>query len=157
MKTIRSLSSILAFVVVTFSLAAGQAEIASGGTQPATGAVLSTAKTFQERYPRYKLEPGDAFDVSFELNPEFNQSVVVQPDGFITLRGASDIQVAGQTIPELTNTLRNVYDKSLFHRRRAGRTAWKVRFAGRNQPDAGNRNRGWIYRQLETLPGSALP
>jgi polysaccharide biosynthesis/export protein len=109
----RSLSCIVVFVVVSFGLATGQGEIASGSTQPATGNAPSTAKTFQERYPRYKLEPGDSFDISFELNPEFNQSVVVQPDGFITLRGAGDIQVAGQTVPELTNTLRKIYDKIL--------------------------------------------
>jgi polysaccharide export outer membrane protein len=37
----------------------------------------------------------------------------VQPDGYITLRGAGDIQVAGQTVPELTETLRLAYGKIL--------------------------------------------
>jgi polysaccharide export outer membrane protein len=69
--------------------------------------------SFQQRYPRYKLEFGDQFDVSFELSPEFNQTVTVQPDGYITLRGAGDIQVAGQTVPELTETLRLTYSKIL--------------------------------------------
>jgi polysaccharide export outer membrane protein len=69
--------------------------------------------TFQQRYPRYKLEFGDQFDVSFELSPEFNQTVTVQPDGYITLRGAGDVHVAGQTIPELTETLRQAYAKIL--------------------------------------------
>ena len=68
---------------------------------------------FQERYPRYKLEFGDQFDVSFELSPEFNQTVTVQPDGYITLRGAGDVHVAGQTVPELTETLRRAYGKIL--------------------------------------------
>jgi polysaccharide biosynthesis/export protein len=75
--------------------------------------VAAADKDFQERYARYKLAAGDAFDLSFELNPEFNQSVVVQPDGFITLRGAGDVHVAGQTVPELTTTLRTIYDKIL--------------------------------------------
>src|ERR1022692_2852646 len=69
--------------------------------------------SFQERYPRYKLEFGDQFDVSFELSPEFNQAVTVQPDGYITLRGAGDVHVAGQTVPELTETLRRAYGKIL--------------------------------------------
>jgi len=68
---------------------------------------------FQQRYPRYKLEFGDQFDVSFELSPEFNQSVTVQPDGYITLRGAGDVHVTGQTVPELTETLRRAYGKIL--------------------------------------------
>jgi polysaccharide export outer membrane protein len=69
--------------------------------------------SFQQRYPRYKLAVGDQFDVSFELSPEFNQTVTVQPDGYITLRGAGDVHVEGQTVPELTETLRRAYSKIL--------------------------------------------
>ena len=69
---------------------------------------------FQTRSPRYKIAPGDSFDVNFELSPEFNQTgVAVQPDGFVTLRGIGDLQVQGQTIPELTQTLRAAYSKIL--------------------------------------------
>lgn len=69
--------------------------------------------SFRDRYPRYKLEAGDVFDIAFELSPEFNQTVTVQPDGFITLRGVGDVHVAGQTVPELTQTIRTAYDKIL--------------------------------------------
>jgi polysaccharide biosynthesis/export protein len=69
--------------------------------------------SFQQRYSRYKLEFGDQFDVSFELSPEFNQTVTVQPDGYITLRGAGDVHVAGQTVPQLTETLKQAYAKIL--------------------------------------------
>jgi polysaccharide biosynthesis/export protein len=68
---------------------------------------------FQDRHPRYKLELGDTFDVNFDLSPEFNQTVTVQPDGYITLRGIGDVHVADQTVPELTATLRNAYSKIL--------------------------------------------
>ena len=87
---------------------------------PETKAVLSEntsntsiGPTFQQRYPRYKLEFGDQFDVSFELSPEFNQTVTVQPDGYITLRGAGDVHVVGQTVPQLTETLKQAYSKIL--------------------------------------------
>ncbi|MFZ0759127.1 MAG: polysaccharide biosynthesis/export family protein [Candidatus Sulfotelmatobacter sp.] len=66
-----------------------------------------------ERHPRYALEPGDSFDVSFDLSPEFNQSLTVQPDGYVTLRGVGDIHVAGLTVPQLTATLRTSYSKIL--------------------------------------------
>jgi polysaccharide export outer membrane protein len=68
---------------------------------------------FQKRTPRYKIAPADSFDVSFELSPEFNQTVTVQPDGFITLRGIGELHAAGQTVPELTETLRHSYTKIL--------------------------------------------
>jgi len=85
------------------------------GAPAATSAKSSDAgpDSFRDRYPRYKLRSGDVFDISFELSPEFNQSVSVQPDGFITLRGVGDVHVAGQTVPELTATLRTAYDKIL--------------------------------------------
>ena len=78
-----------------------------------TTAASPADKDFHARYPRYKIEPGDALDVSFELNPEFNQTVSVQPDGFISLRGVGDIEVSGQTVPELTETIKNAYSKIL--------------------------------------------
>ena len=68
---------------------------------------------FHSRYPRYKIVAGDVFDVSFELNPEFNQTVSVQPDGFISLRGVGDVPVTGQTVPQITETIRGAYGKIL--------------------------------------------
>jgi polysaccharide export outer membrane protein len=68
---------------------------------------------FHSRTPRYRIEAGDSFDLSFELSPEFNQTVSVQPDGFVTLRGVGDIKVAGETVPELTVTLKQAYGKIL--------------------------------------------
>lgn len=66
------------------------------------------------RDARYKIAPGDSFDLNFELSPEFNQTAVaVQPDGFVTLRGVGDLNVQGQTVPELTQTLRGAYNKIL--------------------------------------------
>lgn len=67
----------------------------------------------QSRDSRYRIAPGDSFDVSFELSPEFNQSVIVQPDGFVTLKAVGDIKVEGQNVPELTQTLHTAYSKTL--------------------------------------------
>jgi polysaccharide biosynthesis/export protein len=80
---------------------------------PVPAANAKSEAQFQARNPRYAITAGDTFDVNFELSPEFNQSVTVQPDGFITLKGVGDVHVAGQTVPELTQTLRNSYDKIL--------------------------------------------
>jgi len=77
------------------------------------GDKASAEKAFPERYPRYKIESGDSFDLSFELNPEFNQTLTVQPDGFVTLRGIGDMQVKGMTVPDLTGRLQTSYSKIL--------------------------------------------
>ena len=93
---------------------------AKASTLPPSGPSVfddsSTAKdpTFNTRSPRYKIAPGDSFDLNFELSPEFNQTAVaVQPDGFVTLRSVGDIKVQGLTVPELTQTLRTAYSKIL--------------------------------------------
>ena len=116
-------AGLLLVVTIATSLCLAQAGSSFSGKPSAsvdaanTKGSLSDGTTvehsFQQRYPRYKLEFGDQFDVSFELSPEFNQAVTVQPDGYITLRGAGDVHVAGQTVPELTETLRRAYGKIL--------------------------------------------
>ena len=82
-------------------------------TAASTAIVAKTPADFQERYPRYKIRAGDQFDVVFDLSPEFNQTVTVQPDGFVALRGVGDVHVADQSVPELTETLKKSYGKIL--------------------------------------------
>lgn len=67
----------------------------------------------QPRDQRYRLERDDVFDLDFVLTPEFNQTVTVQPDGYISLRGVGDVRVIGQTIPEACATVRDAYAKVL--------------------------------------------
>lgn len=67
----------------------------------------------QHRNQRYQLHSADVLELTFPLTPEFNQTVTVQPDGYITLRGAEDIRVEGQTLPEVSNSLRIAYSRVL--------------------------------------------
>jgi polysaccharide biosynthesis/export protein len=92
---------------------------ASGtGTAPSSAIAKSDAAPtaipgIQQRNPRYRLRKGDSFDVDFTFSPEFNQTVAVQPDGFVTLKEVGSIYVEGQTVPELTQTLKDAYAKIL--------------------------------------------
>ena len=52
-------------------------------------------------------------DLVFEFSPEFNQTVTIQPDGYISLRGVGDLHVSSETLPELVTTLQNAYSKIL--------------------------------------------
>jgi polysaccharide export outer membrane protein len=71
------------------------------------------APVLQHRNRRYQLHSADVLELNFPFTPEFNQSVTVQPDGYITLRGVDSVRVEGQTLPEVTNLLRAAYEKIL--------------------------------------------
>jgi polysaccharide export outer membrane protein len=49
---------------------------------------------------RYHLQPGDVFEVQYRYSPEFNQTVTVQPDGYVSLEIGGDLKVAGLTIEQ---------------------------------------------------------
>jgi polysaccharide biosynthesis/export protein len=81
--------------------------------QPAGSANVHSEPALQQR-PRYRIEPGDVLDLGFDLSPEFNQTVTVAPDGYISLRGLNDLQVSGKSLPELREALRQAYS-SILH------------------------------------------
>jgi protein involved in polysaccharide export with SLBB domain len=116
---------ILAITLVVFSAAysaAGQktsiANSTSGG-QPATidsvpqTAVDQTGPALQKRNWRYTIHPSDTLQLGFMLSPEFNQTVTVQPDGYISLLYVGDLPAAGRTLPELTQLIKTAYSKIL--------------------------------------------
>ncbi len=49
----------------------------------------------------YSLKPGDTVDVTFRYTPEFNDEVVIGPDGRASLKATGEIRMAGRTLPEL--------------------------------------------------------
>jgi polysaccharide export outer membrane protein len=67
----------------------------------------------KQRNPRYQLCKNDVLELNLPMTPEFNQTVTVQPDGYITLLGAGDLHVEGQTIPELIQSVRSAYRGTL--------------------------------------------
>lgn len=78
-----------------------------------SAASAGTSTELHERNPRYQLQRGDSFDIEFAFSPEFNQTVALQPDGYITLKGVGSIYVEGLTVPQLTETLQGAYAKIL--------------------------------------------
>jgi polysaccharide biosynthesis/export protein len=88
---------------------------AAGSTKPSSQSATATTAVpgFQERNARYKLRKGDTVDLDFGFSPEFNQTIAVQPDGFATLKGVGSVFVEGQTVPELTETVKTAYAKIL--------------------------------------------
>jgi polysaccharide export outer membrane protein len=52
-------------------------------------------------------------DLNFQYSPEFNQSVTVHPDGYVSLREIGDVNVNGLSVPEVKSTLESAYSKIL--------------------------------------------
>jgi polysaccharide biosynthesis/export protein len=67
----------------------------------------------QQRNPRYQLSRGDTLELLFPFAPEFNQTVTVNPDGFVTLTEVGDLYVAGRTMSEVKEVLLVKYAKVL--------------------------------------------
>ena len=49
---------------------------------------------------RYRLVPGDVVEVTYRYTPEFNQTVTIQPDGYVGLQIVGDLKLGGQTLME---------------------------------------------------------
>jgi polysaccharide export outer membrane protein len=61
--------------------------------------IAHAQQKLQER-PRYLLRAGDTLDLQYRLTPEFNQTVMVQPDGYINVTVAGTIPVSGLTVDQ---------------------------------------------------------
>jgi polysaccharide biosynthesis/export protein len=54
---------------------------------------------------RYLLHPGDVLDIEYRYTPEFNQTVSVQPDGYISLQIGGDFKVSGRSLEQVRNLI----------------------------------------------------
>ena len=50
---------------------------------------------------RYVLHPGDVLDIQYRYTPEFNQTITVQPDGYVSLEIGGDVKVAGRNLEQV--------------------------------------------------------
>ncbi len=78
--------------------------------QCAAGAVIQAASEIDSTYI---IQPGDQLSIEFYLNSEFNDDIVVRPDGKITLRLIGDIQAGGVTPARLSEELDQDYLQEL--------------------------------------------
>ncbi len=64
----------------------------------------------------YRIQKGDKLSVKFFSHPDLNEpSVVVRPDGFISLQIIDDIRAEGRTAAELKSELEKVYNETLLN------------------------------------------
>jgi polysaccharide biosynthesis/export protein len=87
-----------------FGQATSQPDGADGTGNPVLG---------RERHPLYRLSKSDVVEISFTFAPEFNQTVTVQPDGYITLKDAGHLVAEGLTAAELERAVGAAYSATL--------------------------------------------
>jgi protein involved in polysaccharide export with SLBB domain len=64
--------------------------------------------------PPYRFYPGDELEVALPTAPELSKTVIVQPDGRISLPLVGSVMAADRTIPELQATLADAYARQLL-------------------------------------------
>lgn len=69
------------------------------------GAVSGQTAGFSQHDPRYRLQPSDVLEIHYRYTPEFDQTVTVQPDGFVELRIVGDLKLEGLTLQQIKDTI----------------------------------------------------
>jgi polysaccharide export outer membrane protein len=66
------------------------------------------------RRPLYRLNRSDVVALSFTLSPEFDQTLTIQPDGYVALKDAGPVFAQGLTLAEFHVAVRQAY-KGYLH------------------------------------------
>lgn len=62
-----------------------------------------------ERRPLYRLHASDVVEISFTVAPEFNQTLTIQPDGYVLLKDAGMVQAEGLNLNEFQAAVEKAY------------------------------------------------
>jgi len=88
------------------------AGVGSTGTTAATPGEadgMGNPKLGGERRPLYRLTRSDVVALSFTLSPEFDQTLTIQPDGYVTLKDAGPVLAQGLTVEEFRLAVLRAY------------------------------------------------
>jgi polysaccharide export outer membrane protein len=83
-------------------------------TQPGKAGGMGDPAFGGERHPLYRLSKSDIADVIFTFSPDFNQTLTVQPDGFVILKGAGPLLAEGLTVPQMQQAIAYAY-RGILH------------------------------------------
>ena len=87
------------------STSRGAAEATKSGI--ADGA--SSPDEMGNRRPPYRIRNSDVIEIKFNFVSEFDQTVSVQPDGFIALRDTDELYAEGLTVAQLRSAVHQAY------------------------------------------------
>src|SRR4051812_25181500 len=105
---------LLGWLVVSSPHVSAQSPAAQNATAVADPDLAHDLQTLSGLWGgRYRVTPGDVIQLTFPYVPEFDQTVAVQPDGYVSLRGADELHAAGRTVPELRAAVVDAYATTL--------------------------------------------
>ena len=80
---------------------------------PAAATSTDDRPALQQRNPRYQVQRDDVLIISFALSPELDQTVTIQPDGYITLMNVGSVFIQGMTVPQVVDAIKKAYSGTL--------------------------------------------
>lgn len=113
MRELKAAIWAIAFASIFVASAAAHENTADSASRAPVTAPLEPravdASALQHRDSRYRLCASDVIAVTFPLTPEFDQTISIQPDGFVSLAGAGDVHLEGLTTQESAEAIRAAY------------------------------------------------
>src|ERR1700757_2378980 len=88
---------------------AGAGDGSTTAKQPTGAGDLGNPLLGGMRHPLYRLQPSDVVEVSFTVAPEFNQTLTVQPDGYVMLKDAGLVEAQGLNLAEFGAAVEKAY------------------------------------------------
>jgi polysaccharide biosynthesis/export protein len=70
-----------------------------------TGSALAQTATFTDRDPHYKLQAEDKIEIQYRYTPEYNSTVAVQPDGYVSLPLLGEVKLENLSLAEAKNAI----------------------------------------------------
>lgn len=100
------LLEVVALAIALSATAAAQQPVPAPSAQhddgePAAQAGVDPTDWVRWSSGRYRLTPGDVIQLVFPYIAEFDQTITVQPDGYLSLRSVREVYAQGRTVPEL--------------------------------------------------------
>ncbi len=90
--------------------------IALVAAAPVIAQKMLELKAAQQADESYLIRSGDKLSVTFPYHAELNEAtLVVRPDGYITLATIGEVRVGGQTVPQVKNRLEKAYSEVLVN------------------------------------------
>jgi polysaccharide export outer membrane protein len=88
---------------------AGTGSAGMAAAKPGQADGMGNPRLGGERRPLYRLNQSDVVSLSFSLSPEFDQTLTIQPDGYVALKDGGAVHAQGLTLEEFRLAVGQAY------------------------------------------------
>ncbi|HZU29065.1 MAG TPA: polysaccharide biosynthesis/export family protein [Bryobacteraceae bacterium] len=86
------------FLGATLTAAGASGELTTAAADSSHREAAASDQQFADRNARYRLQPQDSIEVQYRYTPEYNATVAVQPDGYVSLPFVGDVKVGDLSV-----------------------------------------------------------